>query len=116
MVACQIAVTLQKWLRQFHQPSSAGVPLHKAHPYRKSIPELNDVLGENLHRVSLLRVLKSEIRSLYGRIREAHSTGLYQRGVLFPPTRLIALAGKESTVRTRKKYRNIVPGCLWVIP
>jgi hypothetical protein len=52
-------------------------------------------LGSCSYPFSLYRVLRSELRSLFGRIREARESGLYHRGVAVLPRFLTALLGQE---------------------
>lgn len=82
-------------LSRFFQPSFARVRLDSEHPYRTSIPELEPLLGDGACRFPLLQVLRFEIRSLLGRIREARCTGLYRRGIVFPPESLMTVVGTE---------------------
>jgi hypothetical protein len=65
-------------------------PLDQSSRYHTS-----SALGSAWYRVSLFQVLRYELRSLFGRIREARETELYQRGIAVLPQWFGALIGQE---------------------
>jgi hypothetical protein len=70
--------------------SSRIAPLDQTSKY-----DTRSALGSAWYGVSLFQVLRYEIRSLVGRIRESHETELYQWGIAVLPRWFGALIGPE---------------------
>jgi hypothetical protein len=74
---------------------------HTAPPHQISKYDTQAALGSAWFPVSLFQVLRYEIYSLLGRIREARKTELYQWGIAVLPEWLGALIGREYLIAQR---------------
>jgi len=90
----------------------SGVRLDKSHPCRRAIPELQPLLGQHLHPISLRRELLLEIRSLFGRIGEALKTKLYYRGVVGLHPRLSSFLSLEESLKATTNCTEDMLGIL----
>jgi hypothetical protein len=103
------AFSFWAYLKQLSGPRS-GVRLDIEHPCRRAIPELDPLLGDHLHQVSLTRELRWEIRSLFGRIAEALKTKLYHRGVVAPRPRPDDPLSAQEFLIARRAYTQDMQG------
>jgi hypothetical protein len=78
------------------QQDASDDPYSRIEPRdQTSTYDTRSALGSCAYGFSLFRVCRCELRSLIGRIREAHETGLYRWGVAVLPRWFGALIGQE---------------------